>query len=180
MDSNGPRPGAGNVNRQRINEMIRVPQILVIAETGENLGVMATQDALARARSVDLDLVEVQPQAKPPVCRIIDYGKFKYEQRKNASKQQSKPQIKEIRLRPKTGAADVEVKVNKCREILGKDKDKLVLSIVFRGRESAHVGEGEKLMDYVLEQLTDVAKVDSPPKLMGKRMICTLSPSSNK
>ncbi len=178
MDNNGPRPGnAGANGGQRVNEMIRVPQILVISEKGEQLGVMSPQDALARARSVELDLVEVAPQSKPPVCRIMDYGKFKYQQRKRIAKQQTnKPQIKELRLRPKTGAADVEVKVNKCREFLVKDKDKVILSIVFRGRESAHVEEGAKLMDYVLSQVEEVAKVEAAPKLMGKRMICTLSP----
>ncbi|MBR0226318.1 MAG: translation initiation factor IF-3 [Thermoguttaceae bacterium] len=177
MDSNGPRPGNVGANKQRVNEMIRVPQILVISEKGEQLGVMSPQDALARARSVDLDLVEVAPQLKPPVCRIMDYGKFKYQQRKRVAKQQTnKPQIKELRLRPKTGIADVEVKVNKCREFLGKDKDKVILSIVFRGRESAHVEEGEKLMRYVLDRVEDVAKIESPPRLMGKRMICTLAP----
>jgi len=177
MDFRGPRPGRSGANKQRVNEMIRVPEILVISEQGEQLGVMSPQDALRRAREVDLDLVEVAPRAKPPVCRIMDYGKYKYQQRKrNAKQQTSQPQVKELRLRPKIGAADVDVKVSKCREFLVKNKDKVVLSIVFRGRENAHIGEGEKLMDTFLSRVEDVAKIETPPKLMGRRIICTLSP----
>ena len=145
MDNNGPRSGnAGANGGQRVNEMIRVPQVLVISEKGEQLGVMSPQEALARARAVDLDLVEMAPQARPPVCRIMDYGKFKFDQRRRASSQKSnKPQIRELRLRPKIGAADVEVKVNKVREFLAKDKDKVILVLSFKGRECAHVEEGE-------------------------------------
>ena len=178
MDNNGPRQGnAGANGGQRVNEMIRVPQVLVISEKGEQLGVMSPQEALARARAVDLDLVEMAPQARPPVCRIMDYGKFKFDQRRRASSQKSnKPQIRELRLRPKIGAADVEVKVNKAREFLEKDKDKVILVLCFKGRECAHVEEGEKLMDLIFKKVEDIAKIEAPPKLMGKRMTCTLAP----
>ena len=132
---------------------------------------------MARARAVDLDLVEMAPQARPPVCRIMDYGKFKFDQRRRASNQKSnKPQIRELRLRPKIGAADVEVKVNKAREFLEKDKDKVILVLCFKGRECAHVEEGEKLMDLIFKKVEDIAKIEAPPKLMGKRMTCTLAP----
>ncbi len=163
-------------NLQRINEMIRVSQVRVISNEGEQLGVMATSEALARARELDLDLVEVAPDAKPPVCKIMNYGKFKYQQRKKDSKQQAaKGRLKELRMRPKTGEADIMVKVNKGREFLTK-KDKVLVSINFRGREAAHVGEGMKLMEFVLEQLADVAKVEAPPKQLGKKISCTLAP----
>ena len=163
-------------NLQRINEMIRVPQVRVISNEGEQLGVMPTSEALAKARDLDLDLVEVAPDAKPPVCKIMNYGKFKYQQRKKDSKQQAvKGRLKELRMRPKTGEADIMVKVNKGREFLTK-KDKVLVSINFRGREAAHVGEGMKLMEFVIEQLADVAKVEAPPKQMGKKISCTLAP----
>ena len=163
-------------NLQRINEMIRVPQVRVISNEGEQLGVMPTSEALNKARDLDLDLVEVAPDAKPPVCKIMNYGKFKYQQRKKDSKQQAvKGRLKELRMRPKTGEADIMVKVNKGREFLTK-KDKVLVSINFRGREAAHVGEGMKLMEFVIEQLADVAKVVAPPKQMGKKISCTLAP----
>ena len=104
-------------NLQRINEMIRVPQVRVISNEGEQLGVMPTSEALNKARDLDLDLVEVAPDAKPPVCKIMNYGKFKYQQRKKDSKQQAvKGRLKELRMRPKTGEADIMVKVNKGRK----------------------------------------------------------------
>ena len=156
--------------------MIRVPQVRVISNEGEQLGVMPTSEALNKARDLDLDLVEVAPDAKPPVCKIMNYGKFKYQQRKKDSKQQAvKGRLKELRMRPKTGEADIMVKVNKGREFLTK-KDKVLVSINFRGREAAHVGEGMKLMEFVIEQLADVAKVEAPPKQMGKKISCTLAP----
>ncbi|MBR2694886.1 MAG: translation initiation factor IF-3 [Thermoguttaceae bacterium] len=165
-----------NKNLQRINEMIRVSQVRVISNEGEQLGVMPTSEALAKARDLDLDLVEVAPDAKPPVCKIMNYGKFKYQQRKKDSKQQAaKGRLKELRMRPKTGEADIMVKVNKGREFLTK-KDKVLVSINFRGREAAHVDEGMKLMAFVLEQLADVAKVEAAPKQLGKKISCTLAP----
>ena len=177
MDAGGPRKsGPNGGGDQRVNEMIRIAQVRVISEEGEQLGVMSSQDALARARAAGLDLVEVAPQAKPPVCRIMDYGKYKYQQKKRSAKQQAnKPQIKELRLRPKTGMADVMVKVNKAREFIQK-KDKVTISIMFRGREIAHIDEGVKLLKSILSMLEDVAKVETPPKQMGKRMWCTLAP----
>ncbi len=173
MDANGGRSGN---NGPRVNEQIRIAQVRVVAEDGEQLGIMPTQEALATARAQGLDLVEIAAQAKPPVCKIIDYGKYKYHQQKKLSKQQStKTQIKELRLRPKTGAGDVMIKVNKAREWLVK-KDKVIVSILYRGRELAHLDEGMKVLDTVVRELDDVAKVEAAPKQMGKRLICTLAP----
>ncbi|MBR5415360.1 MAG: translation initiation factor IF-3 [Thermoguttaceae bacterium] len=165
-----------NKNVQRINEMIRVSQVRVISNEGEQLGVMPTSEALIMAHEADLDLVEVAPDAKPPVCKIMNYGKFKYQQRKKDSKQQApKGRLKELRMRPKTGEADIMVKVNKGREFLTK-KDKVLVSINFRGREAAHIDEGMKLMQFVIEQLADVSKVEAPAKQLGKKITCTLAP----
>lgn len=179
MDNNVPRGGNAGGNsavQQRVNEMIRIAQVRVISAEGEQLGVMSSQEALAKARAAGLDLVEVASQAKPPVCRIMDYGKYKYQQKKRVAKQQTnKTQIKELRLRPKTGAADVQVKVNKAKEFLAH-KDKVTVSIIFRGREMAHIEEGEKLLQAFITELDEVAKVEAAPKQMGKRMFCTLAP----
>ncbi|MBQ1456753.1 MAG: translation initiation factor IF-3 [Thermoguttaceae bacterium] len=156
--------------------MIRAPQVRVIAEDGQQLGVMSSSEALAAARNAGMDLVEVAPDSKPPVCRILDYGKFKYEQKKKAVKPNaSKNRIKELRLRPKTGEHDMLVKVNKAREFLTK-KEKVLLTISFKGREVMYSAEGMKLMESIVAQLEDVAKVESPAKQMGKKINCTLAP----
>lgn len=163
-------------NSQRVNEMIRVPQVRVISSEGEQLGILATSEALSTARQAGLDLVEVAPDAKPPVCKIMNFGKFKYQQKKKVTKQQApKGRLKELRMRPKTGENDIMVKVNKAREFLAK-KDKVLISINFRGREMAHIEEGVKLMEFVVEKLLDVAKVEAAPKQLGKKINCTLAP----
>ena len=171
-----PATGKQSQPQQRINEQIRVPQVRVISEEGEQLGIMNTIEAIARAKKSSLDLVEVAPTSKPPVCRIMDYGKYKYQQKRRAAKQQStRPQLKELRLRPKTGEHDIQVKINKAKEFIAK-KDKVLITVQFRGREMVHINEGEKLITYFLEQLEEVAKVEAPPKTMGKKIICTLAP----
>ena len=166
-----------NKSQHRINEMIRIPQVRVVSAEGEQLGVMSTSEAIAAARTTGLDLVEVAPEAKPPVCRIMDYGKFKYQQKKRQTKQQvNKTKIKQLRLRPKTGDHDVQVRLKQAREFL-VHKDKVQLFVLFRGRELAHVEEGQKLIEYMIEQLEDVAKIETPPKRMeNKRVMCTLAP----
>jgi translation initiation factor IF-3 len=148
----------------------------VIGPEGDQLGILPTDDAMRRAREVDLDLVEVAPNERPPVCRIMDYGKFKYQQKKRQHRghaHQSK--IKEIRVRPKTGDHDIEVKVNRAREFL-THKDKVIVSVIFRGRELAHIEEGQRVIKHVLSQLDEVAKVESPPMQQGKRIVCILAP----
>jgi translation initiation factor IF-3 len=163
-------------SKQRINEQIRVTPVRVIGADGAQLGVLATDDALRQARAAELDLVEVAPAERPPVCRIMDFGKFKYQQKKRQHKGHShQVKIKEIRVRPKTGDHDIEVKVNKAREFL-EHKDKVIVTVVYRGRELAHVEEGRKVVDDILKQLEDVSKVEAAPVHHGRRMICTLAP----
>jgi translation initiation factor IF-3 len=166
-----------NIDRtQRINEQIRISPVRVITAEGVLLGIINTDEALAKAREADLDLVEVAPNERPPVCRIMDFGKFKYQQKKKKDKghtHQSK--IKEIRVRPKTGEHDLEFKVNQARSFLAH-KDKVVVSVIFRGREIAHVEEGRKVIDHILKALADVAKVEAPPSHQGKRIVSTLAP----
>ncbi len=148
---------------------------MITAEGGQ-LGIIPTDEALARAREAGLDLVEVAPNEKPPVCRIMDFGKFKYQQKKKQHKTHvHHTKIKEIRLRPKTGEHDIEFKVNQAKGFL-QHKDKVIVSVVFRGRELAHIDEGQRVMRNILEQLDLVGKADSPPQQMGKRLVCTLSP----
>jgi len=148
----------------------------VITAEGGQLGIIPTDEAMARAREAGLDLVEVAPNEKPPVCRIMDFGKFKYQQKKKQHKTHvHHTKIKEIRLRPKTGEHDIEFKVNQAKGFL-QHKDKVIVSVVFRGRELAHIDEGQRVMRNILEQLDVVGKMDAPPQQMGKRLICTLSP----
>jgi translation initiation factor IF-3 len=162
--------------QHRINEQIRITPIRVIAGDGEQLGIIPTEEALSRAREAGLDLVEVAPNEKPPVCRIMDFGKFKYQQKKKLHRTHvHQTKIKEIRLRPKTGEHDIEFKVNQAKGFL-QHKDKVIVSVVFRGRELAHIDEGQRVMRMILQQLDPVGKVDAPPQQMGRRLVCTLSP----
>ena len=163
-------------DRQRVNERIRVPQVRVITDDGEQLGIMNTADALDKARQAGLDLVEVAADSKPPVCRIMDYGKYRYQQKKRLNKHhvhQSK--LKEVWLHPKTGEHDLLVKVNKAREFL-MNKDKVQIVVKFRGRENAHVEEGSKVLYRMIEMLEDVSKMEVPPKPAHRQILCTLSP----
>ncbi|MCE5303164.1 MAG: translation initiation factor IF-3 [Planctomycetaceae bacterium] len=163
-------------NKQRINEQIRITPVRVIGADGAQLGILPTDEAIRQARAAELDLVEVAPGERPPVCRIMDYGKFKYQQKKRQHKSHShQMKIKEIRVRPKTGENDIQVKVSKAREFL-EHKDKVIVTVVYRGREMAHVEEGRKVIDDVIGQLADVAKVEAAPVHHGRRMICTLAP----
>ena len=163
-------------NKQRINEQIRISPVRVIAADGTQLGVLDTTEALNQAREADLDLVEVAPSEQPPVCRIMDYGKYKYQQTKRQHKSHGhRSKIKEIRVRPKTGEHDINVKVSKAREFL-EHKDKVVVTVVFRGREMAHIEEGRRVINHVIAQLEDIAKVEAPPVQHGRRMNCTVAP----
>lgn len=162
--------------QHRINEQIRISPVRVIGADGGQLGVISTDEALGIARDAGLDLVEVAPAEKPPVCRIMDFGKFKYQQKKKQHKTHvHHTRIKEIRVRPKTGQHDIDFKVNQAKNFL-LHKDKVVVSLVFRGREMAHIEEGQRVMKGIVEQLDEVAKVESPPQQMGRRLVCTLSP----
>jgi translation initiation factor IF-3 len=170
------RKGTRIDRNQRINEQIRISPVRVISAEGELLGIISTDEALTRAREADLDLVEVAPNERPPVCRIMDYGKFKYQQKKRLGKghtHQSK--IKEIRVRPKTGEHDIAFKLNQARTFL-QHKDKVVVSVIFRGREMAHVEEGRKVIDHIVKELEEVGKLESSPSHQGKRIVCILAP----
>ena len=163
-------------SKQRINEQIRITPVRVIGADGSQLGIIPTEDAIRQARDAELDLVEVAPTERPPVCRIMDYGKFKYQQKKRQHKGHThQMKIKEIRVRPKTGNHDIQVKVNKAREFLSH-KDKVTVTVIFRGREMAHIEEGRRVINEVLAQLEDVSKIESPPSHHGRRMVCTLAP----
>ena len=145
-------------------------------ENGQQLGIITRDAALQAARQAGLDLVEVAATERPPVCRIMDFGKFKYEQKKKAGKQKThRIQIKEIRLHPKTGDHDIMVKVNHAREFLGH-KDKVLVKVEFRGRELAHVEQGRAVMESVLKALEDVAKIEKSPGMEGKRLTALLCP----
>ncbi|MBR5709893.1 MAG: translation initiation factor IF-3 [Thermoguttaceae bacterium] len=164
--------------KQRINEQIRISEVLVIDEKGVSRGVMPTKEALKLADSVQLDLVEVAPNAKPPVCRILDYGKYKYEQNKKAKSPQSNQiKTKEIRLSPNIGAHDMMVRVNQAKGFIN-DKCKVQVTMSFSGRQIIYVDDGEKKMQELVEQLKDIARVDSPPKRLGRKILCILAPLS--
>lgn len=167
---------ASERSRQRINEQIRVSPIRVIGDDGSQLGVISTEEALQKAREAGLDLVEVAPTEKPPVCRIMDYGKFKYQQKKRQHKGHTHhSKNKEVRLRPKIGDHDFITKVNRARRFL-EEKDKVIFSVVFRGRENAHVDEGYKLVQRLINELADVSKLEQNPQMHGKRIVVIFAP----
>jgi translation initiation factor IF-3 len=158
-----------------VNEQIRISPVRVISSDGRQLGVIPTDDAISRARAEELDLVEVAPNEKPPVCRIMDYGKYKYDKKKKSHQHAHHTRTKEIRLRPKTGDHDISFKVRQAMSFL-QHKDKVQVSVIFRGREMAHIEEGRRVMEGVIVELNEFGKVESPPQQHGKRMICTIAP----
>ncbi len=164
-----------NREQVRINQNIRISPIRVVSEKGEQLGVIPTEQALERAQDAGLDLVEVAPNERPPVCRIMDYGKYKYDKNKKTNKNQTHTKTKEIRLRPKTGDEDIRTKIRQAEKFLNH-KDKVQVTVMYRGREMAHMEEGRKVMEMVIEELNEVAKVDAPPSQNGRRLTCMLSP----
>jgi translation initiation factor IF-3 len=148
----------------------------VIGPEGDQLGVLETLVAMQRARDAGMDLVEVAPQEKPPVCRIMDYGKFKYQQKKRQHKGHTHhSKNKELRLRPKIGEHDLMTKVNRAKEFLGQ-KDKVIFSVIFRGRENAHVDEGFKLVQRLIKDLEEIAKLEQPPQMHGRRIVVIFAP----
>ncbi|XZE46956.1 translation initiation factor IF-3 [Pirellulaceae bacterium SH467] len=159
----------------RVNNQIRISPVRVIGPDGTQYGVIPTDEALNRARDAGLDLVEVAPNEKPPVCRIMDFGKYKYEKSKKAGGKTHQTKTKEIRLRPKTGDHDVETKIRQAIGFL-KHKDKVQVSVIFRGREMAHVDEGRRVMESVLQELAEYSKIEQPPLQQGKKMIAMVAP----
>jgi translation initiation factor IF-3 len=161
----------------RINEQIRISPVRLIGAGGEQLGVVPTQQALEMAREANLDLVEVAANERPPVCKILDYGKFRYQQSRKAQTKVHQQKIKEIRVRPKTGDHDVDTKINQARKFL-EHKDKVLVNVLFRGRELQHIEEGRRIIDGILEKLVDVAKVERAPSMEGRRMTAMLAPKA--
>ena len=149
--------------------------IRVIDNEGTQLGIIETEEALEKARELDLDLVEVAPDEKPPVCRIMDYGKYKYERKKKSNQNTHNTKLKEIRLRPKTDTHDIDFKMKRAKQFL-RQKDKVQVSVIFKGREMAHLQEGHKVMERAIEELTEVGKVESAPTQLGRRIVCTIAP----
>ncbi len=160
-----------------INEQIRDKEVRLVGEDGEQLGVMSVKDAMKLAKEAELDLVKIAPTAKPPVCKIIDYGKYRYElarKDKEAKKKQKVTEVKEIRLSPNIDENDLNTKANQARKFLSKG-DKVKVALRFRGREMAHMGMNKQILDTFFEKLEDIAVVEKPAKLEGRSMIMFLS-----
>jgi len=161
-----------------VNEDIRVPQVRLIDEAGEMLGVMSARDALLRAYDVGMDLLEISPNAVPPVCKITDFGKFKYEQQKKANearKKQKVVEIKEIKVRPNIDDHDYDVKMRAARSFL-EEGDKVKVTLRFRGREMAHQDLGAKVLERIRNDLVEMVKVESMPRLENRQMVMVLAP----
>jgi translation initiation factor IF-3 len=163
-------------NDYLVNEAIRFPKVLVIDQDGNAQGVKDRKEALAMAREADLDLIKIAPTAKPPVCKIADYGKYKYEQvrrEKAAKKKQKVTEVKEIRLTPNIDVNDLNTKANQARKFLTKG-DRVKVALRFRGREMAHMATSKAILDTFFEKLEDIAVIEKPAKLEGRSMIMFL------
>ena len=147
----------------------------MIDETGTMLGVISTSDALARARDVGMDLVEISPNERPPVCKIMDYGKHKYLQSKKHKQKHHEQKLKEVRIRPKTDPHDREIKINHARQFL-EHGDKVLFTMMFRGRERFHQDIGDDSFSDIVTRLADISKIEQPPKTFGRRMTMVLVP----
>jgi len=161
-----------------MNDQIRISPIRLIGAGGEQLGLVPTSQALEKAREAGLDLVEVAPDERPPVCKILDYGKMRFENSQKGKKgtKVRQQKLKEIRVRPRTGDHDVDTKVAQARKFL-EHNDKVQITVVFRGRELQHQQEGRRVLDAVLEKLADAGKVERPPSMDGRKMTALLMPN---
>jgi translation initiation factor IF-3 len=162
----------------RINRAIRAPQIRLIDHNGDNHGVVDPRDAVRMAEEVGLDLVEISPNATPPVCKIMDFGKFKYEQQKKASearKKQKVIEVKEVKFRPNIDTHDYEVKMKNVTRFL-EDGDKVKVTLRFRGREMAHAELGRNLLKKVADEIDELGKVEAMPRLEGRQMVMVVAP----
>ena len=160
-----------------INEQIRDREIRLIGEDGEQLGIMSAREAMKTAQEAELDLVKIAPAAKPPVCKIIDYGKYKYEQarkEKEAKKKQKTVEVKEVRLSPNIDTNDLNTKINNAKKFISKG-NKVKVTLRFRGREMAHVQQSKHILDDFAETLADVAVVEKPAKMEGRAMSMVLA-----
>lgn len=188
MDTEGDKvinqdKGARNKSREpRTNRNIRSKEVRVISDKGEQLGILSIREALMRAEDEGLDLVEVAPQNKPPVCKMMDYGKWKYQQKQQAKKAKAnstKTQVKEVKFRPKTDEHDINYKINHVLRFLGEG-DKAKVTVMFRGREIAHKDRGRRILDRVIEEVKEEAVVELPPRMEGRSMITILAPRAKK
>ncbi|AWI84661.1 translation initiation factor IF-3 [Alloyangia pacifica] len=164
----------------RVNDRIRAPEIRLIGAEGENLGVQTPARALEMAEEAGLDLVEISPNAKPPVCKIMDFGKFKYEQQKresDARKKQKTIEVKEVKFRPGTDTHDYDVKMRNVLKFL-EGGDKVKITLRFRGREMAHQNLGRELLERVAEDVKEVGKVENMPKMEGRQMVMMIGPAA--
>jgi translation initiation factor IF-3 len=171
-------PAAPNRDGPRVNEDIRVPQVRLIDEEGEMQGVMTARDALARAYAVGLDLLEISPNADPPVCKILDFGKFKYEQQKKrneARKKQKVIEIKEVKVRPNIDENDYQVKLRAMKSFIDEG-DKVKVTLRFRGREMAHQDLGIKVLERIRADMDTETKVEQMPKMENRQMVMVLTP----
>lgn len=160
-----------------INERIRDREVRLVSESGEQLGIMSSREALKLAREADLDLVKIAPNAKPPVCKIIDYGKYRYElarKEKEAKKKQKTMEVKEVRLSPNIDTNDLNTKANQARKFITKG-DKVKVTLRFRGREMAHVNYSKQILDSFYEKIEDIAVIDKNAKMEGRSMVMFLS-----
>ena len=177
----GPNSAIGvynGVSIARINQDIKVPRVLLIDQNGEKQGIMPTSAALEAAEEAGLDLVEVSPTADPPVCKILDYGKYRFQEQKKkaeARKKQKVVEIKEIKMRPNIDTHDYDVKMKAIKRFFD-DGDKVKVTLRFRGREMAHQELGMKLLDQVKGDTVEIAKVESEPRLEGRQMTMVLAP----
>ena len=168
--------------QHRLNGEIQAREIRLIGMDGEIAGIMSAREALQMAEELDTDLVEISPNAVPPVCRLMDYGKFKYQEQKKAAEAKAKQhviQIKEIKFRPATDENDYNVKMRNIKRFL-EDGDKVKITLRYRGREMAHQDIGMRLLERVRDDLAEAAQVESMPKLEGRQMIMMLAPPRKK
>jgi translation initiation factor IF-3 len=166
-------------DQTRTNDRIRVPEVRLIGDDGNQVGILKTEDALAYAQERDLDLVEVAPEARPPVCRVLDYSKYKYEQaqkQKAARKHQQQITVREIKFRPKIAQHDYDTKKGHVSRFL-RGKDKVKITIMFRGREVTHPERGTALLDRLSDELSEIAVVEQSPLQDGRNMTMLLAPS---
>jgi len=166
----------------RINREIRAPRVRVIDKDGGQLGVLTLSEALIRAEEVGLDLVEISASSDPPVCKIIDFGKFRYQQtkkEKEGRKSQHQVKVKEVKVKPNTDEHDLQVKIKHAREFVTKG-NKVRITCMFRGREMMHPEFGERVVQRMCDDLSDIASAESPPKMMGKSLSVVLAPGAKK
>ena len=165
-----------------INEQIREREVRLIGENGEQLGIMSAKDAYKMARDAELDLVKIAPTAKPPVCKIIDYGKYKYEmirKEKEAKKKQKIIEVKEVRLSPNIDTNDLNTKISAARKFIEKG-NKVKITLRFRGREMAHMNQSRYILDEFAQSLADIAVIDKPSKVEGRSMVMFLTAKALK